>query len=86
MAIQFQKDDELCKAIGLNIKRFRKAKGLTQTELGKALGMAGNKVISYWEAGIPDITVSQLKAAAEFLGVEDWNEFKRTDWMEESEL
>lgn len=85
MAKQFPKNDELCKVIGLNIKRLRKIKGLTQTELGEALGMSGHKPISTWEAGNPDITVSQLKAVADFLGVKSWDEFKRTDWMEESE-
>ena len=81
MAKQFPKDDELCKVIGLNIRRLRRDKELTQAELGKAFGMAGNKAISDWETGNSDITVSQLKAVADFLGVKTWDEFTRTDWM-----
>ena len=44
--------------IGKNVKRLRQNKGITQEQLGEALGMSG-QAVSKWENGsaLPDITV-----------------------------
>lgn len=53
--------------IGLQISKFRKAAGLTQEELGEAVGISG-QAVSRWECGgAPDITL--LPAIADKLGV-----------------
>jgi transcriptional regulator with XRE-family HTH domain len=75
MAHKFKANEELCKLVGANLRRLRTNREVTQVEMGKALGMSGNKVISDWEAGKRDITISQLFAVKEFLRIEDWNEF-----------
>lgn len=48
-----------------NLKKLRQEKGLTQTELGKIIGIKQN-TISYWESGICDIDNSMLIRLAEF--------------------
>lgn len=53
--------------IGEQIQKFRKSRGLTQKELGKALGVS-TQAVSQWECGgTPD--VSLLPAIADTLGV-----------------
>ena len=57
-------DDHL---IGIQISKFRKAAGLTQEELGEAVGISG-QAVSRWECGgAPDVTL--LPAIADKLGV-----------------
>ena len=55
-------------SIGKNIKMFRKAKGLTQAELGELLGVS-NQAVSKWEmeTTMPDILL--LPELAKVLGV-----------------
>lgn len=53
--------------IGSQITKFRKAAGLTQEELGKAVGVS-TQAVSRWECGgTPDVTL--LPAIADKLGV-----------------
>lgn len=53
--------------IGTQISKFRKAAGLTQEELGEAVGISG-QAVSRWECGgAPDVTL--LPTIADKLGV-----------------
>ncbi len=53
--------------LGEQIAKFRKAKGLTQEDLGKAVGISA-QAVSRWECGgAPDVTL--LPAVADALGV-----------------
>lgn len=53
--------------IGIQISKFRKAAGMTQEELGEAVGISG-QAVSRWECGgAPDIAL--LPAIADKLGV-----------------
>jgi transcriptional regulator with XRE-family HTH domain len=74
MAINFSANKELCDRVGKNIKMIRLEKGLTQSEVSRKLGLSGNKTISRWEAGLVDITISQLVAIMDCYGVRDWTE------------
>jgi HTH-type transcriptional regulator/antitoxin HipB len=51
-----------------NIKRLRKANGITQLEMSERLGMAKNNYGKV-ESGVTEMTVSRLYAIAEILGV-----------------
>lgn len=55
-------------AIGENIKRIRKQKGLTQNELGSLIGIPGSTVRKY-ELGIINPRAERLEALALSLGV-----------------
>ncbi len=55
-------------SIGKNIARFRKDKGLTQTELGDMLGVS-NQAVSKWESEINMPDVMLLPEIAKALGV-----------------
>ncbi|MBD5493602.1 MAG: helix-turn-helix transcriptional regulator [Lachnospiraceae bacterium] len=53
--------------IGIQISKFRKVAGITQEELGEAVGISG-QAVSRWECGgAPDVTL--LPAIADKLGV-----------------
>ncbi len=53
--------------LGIQISKFRKAAGMTQEELGEAVGISG-QAVSRWECGgAPDVTL--LPAIADTLGV-----------------
>ena len=53
--------------IGMQISKFRKAAGLTQEELGEAVGISG-QAVSRWECGgAPDVAL--LPAIADKIGV-----------------
>lgn len=55
--------------VGDKIKSLRKAKGLTQTELGEKVGVKKNAV-SKWECGrVEDIPTSMIKALANLFDV-----------------
>lgn len=55
--------------VGDKIKSLRKAKGLTQTELGERVGVKKNAV-SKWECGrVEDIPTSMIKALANLFDV-----------------
>lgn len=54
---------------GAALRRARIARGMTQTELAKALGVAGAARISSWEHETNQPQVSQLPALATVLGV-----------------
>lgn len=53
-----------------NIKKYRLAKKMTQTELAEALGYADKTAISKIEKGVNDLTVPKIIAFAKVLGVE----------------
>ncbi len=55
-------------SIGKNIAAFRKAKGLTQTELGEILGVS-NQAVSKWEAEMTMPDVMLLPEIAKTLDV-----------------
>ena len=50
------------------LKAARKKAGLTQAQIGKKLGVAQN-TYSYWERGLINIDIENLKRIAELLGV-----------------
>ncbi|MBR6664628.1 MAG: helix-turn-helix domain-containing protein [Lachnospiraceae bacterium] len=54
--------------IGMNIKRLRQNKGMTQEKLGEVLGISG-QAVSKWESGaaLPDIMI--LPALADYFGI-----------------
>lgn len=54
--------------IGRNIAKFRKAKGLTQEELGKLIGVT-NQAVSKWESGVSMPDISLLPAIVDVLGI-----------------
>ncbi len=53
--------------IGEQIAKFRKAKGLTQRELGEAIGVSASAVSQWESGGTPDISL--LPALSDVLGV-----------------
>ncbi|QJB34902.1 helix-turn-helix transcriptional regulator [Chitinophaga oryzae] len=63
------KDDEILKIMGENIRRIRKAKGLTQIDIEVATGISGPN-LSIIENGKTDIQVTKLVKLAIALGVE----------------
>ena len=64
------------------IYQKRKARGLTQDELGRRLGVT-NKAVSKWEVGetLPDVTI--IRKLAEELGVSVDELLTQTDVKEE---
>ncbi|MCR4657821.1 MAG: helix-turn-helix domain-containing protein [Lachnospiraceae bacterium] len=64
-----QPQDSLLKDIGMRIKRNRKAKHLTQSDVGEALG-SDRATISRYENGKIDIPVSALMRIGEICGFE----------------
>ncbi len=74
--------DEFLKILGDNIKRMRKEKGLTQTELAKLCGFDSENsrsTISKIEKGVNDVPASTLKALAKALGTDVCELTKRTE-------
>jgi len=61
--------------IGQSIREARKAKGLTQKELGLKLGVA-DSVITNYESGKQNLTVDTIQKVADVLGVEVSSFFK----------
>ncbi len=60
------------KEVGSNIASYRKAKGLTQSELAEKLGVT-NKAVSKWESGqcFPDVTFFPIMSSLFGVSVED---------------
>ena len=52
----------------MKLKEFRKAKGVTQVELGKAIG-ATSRTVARWEAEQVDMPFKTAVKIAKFLGV-----------------
>jgi transcriptional regulator with XRE-family HTH domain len=65
MAKRIQPVDQL---VGQNIRIFRSAKGLSQTELGTAVGVTFQQIQKY-EKGVNRVGSSRLAMIAEVLGV-----------------
>ena len=59
--------------IGEKIKELRKEKGLSQAELGKAIGVS-QKAVDYWERGINEPKASYIMALVQFFKI-SYNEF-----------
>ena len=66
---------ELRKQFGLRLLFLRKKMGLSQKELGDALGLSEG-TISKVERGIHGPRFDNLSSIAETLGVEEWELFK----------
>lgn len=70
-------------SIAERIKMARKAKGLTQTELGALIGKSGNTITNY-EKGNREPDVMIIKKLSKALGVTgDW--LLESDWAYEAE-
>jgi transcriptional regulator with XRE-family HTH domain len=70
--------DEVDKLVGRNIRVFRLAKGLSQTELADALGVTFQQVQKY-ENGINRVGSGRLLKASTILGVKVTDFFEGTD-------
>ena len=55
--------------VGNQIRNARKAKGLTQKELGEKLGVADSVVTNY-ESGKQNLTIETLEKIADAIGIE----------------
>lgn len=51
-----------------NLKKFREARGLTQEELGKSVGVSG-VTIGYWESGRSEPLMGKVEKLAKALNV-----------------
>ncbi len=67
--------------IGQQILKYRKEKGLTQRELGEAIGVSSSAVSQWESGGTPDISL--LPALSDILGVTVDALFGRTDTRRE---
>lgn len=56
-------------SIGENIKNLREARGLTQAQLGDAVGVS-DKAVSTWESGKREPRMGVVEKLAAFFGVE----------------
>ena len=54
--------------IGERIKKLREEKGITQSELRKALGVGRRETIAQWETGERDLKTSATVALADYFG------------------
>lgn len=70
---------EQIKRIGKNIKSFREKMGLSQDELAKFLKVQ-REMVSYYETGVREVPVENLKKLADLFGVEMY------DLIEQDEL
>lgn len=55
-------------SIGENIRSLRVSRGLTQAQLGDAVGVS-DKAVSTWESGKREPRISAVEKLAEFFGV-----------------
>ena len=55
-------------SIGETIAKYRKEKGMTQNQLGEAVGVT-NRTVSKWEANIPAPGVELIPSVASALGI-----------------
>lgn len=60
--------DQIDVEVGLNLRRLRLSRGLSQTELGEALGISFQQIQKY-ERGANRVSASMLVKAARFLNV-----------------
>lgn len=56
-------------AIGENIKRLRESRGLTQSQLGDAIGVT-DKAVSTWESGTRMPRMNAVDKLAAFFGID----------------
>lgn len=69
---------------GRNLKRHRKERGITQTELAEKIGVTKG-CISNWERGYRDPGVSEIYAASEALGIDPKKLIERREEKREEE-
>ncbi len=67
-----------------NLKRLRQAKGIGQVELAKQIGVSKG-IISLWENGLREPTLSSLIVLAEFFGV-GLDELVGIEYVKEDDL
>lgn len=72
------KNEKYFKDLGARIRTYRKAKGMTQDELAKAVGYTSKAMISRIEKGLNAISVERVEEIANALGV-DSTELIRQD-------
>lgn len=68
-ATQGDGPDHIDVEVGMNLRRTRLARGLSQTELGDALGISFQQIQKY-ERGVNRVSASMLVKAARFLSIE----------------
>jgi transcriptional regulator with XRE-family HTH domain len=68
--IKHYRNDEQLKSIGENIRKYRLAKGLTQSDLALACGDKDWSQISRMERGLVNFSISYLLLVAEVLEVQ----------------
>jgi len=59
---------DIYKAIGQRIREARQAAGMSQEELGKAIGDYTATAISYFEHGLRKVKIEDIQKLAEVLG------------------
>ncbi len=64
--------------VGITIRRLRKERGVSQSELGKSLGISFQQIQKY-ELGTNRISASMLVKAAKAIGVQPSDLLPRTD-------
>ena len=57
---------------GERLRILRKRKGMTQTDLAKAVGLTVQTVVRYEGLGIEDVKRDRVRAFARALGLEVW--------------
>lgn len=60
---------DITEQVGQLIREARKAKGLTQKELGEKMGV-GEPTITNYESGKQNLTINTLRKIADALGME----------------
>ena len=66
---RYKTDEQTITRIGLNIRTYRKLKGLTQNDLSLKTGLSRSQLYSY-ENGKVNQNVSSLKAIADILEIQ----------------
>lgn len=59
--------------VGENIRRIRKAKNMTQKELGEKLGGISQQQVGQWENGIKNPKIETVKKISEALNVDPFS-------------
>ena len=63
---------ELLQRVARNIKRLRRARGMTQAQLAKGSGLTKSYICNAEKARLGNPSISTLEAFAEGLGCEAW--------------
>lgn len=71
--------------IGKNIKSYRKKLHFTQDQLAHCLGIS-REMISYYESGVREITLSKLELLADLFGTELFNLIEENENLSEVDI